>query len=247
MSFVLFFFMLMSLRLIGWKHLIWRFIFSISYLPPLSINLLPTTNYFTNPLPTLTLLDHLCVFGCLCFPHTVTSHKLSPRTTSCVFLGYPSQHRRFRCLNLANNKIIISRHVIFDETSFPFGSMTPDQPPSYSFLDHATVDPNIFSSRFARSLGPTIDTSSPSTSTLVHTSQPDPPSPPTSPSPLASPPLATAPTDDVVPVPPPSTSHHPTATCSHHVILKPITRLYLHAYSTSPLPKSYSQAFSDPN
>ena len=32
--------------------------------------------------------DHLRVFGCLCFPHIVTPHKLSPRTTPCVFLGY---------------------------------------------------------------------------------------------------------------------------------------------------------------
>lgn len=32
--------------------------------------------------------DHLHVFGRLCFPHIVTPHKLSPRTTPCVFLGY---------------------------------------------------------------------------------------------------------------------------------------------------------------
>ncbi|GJU49961.1 copia protein [Tanacetum coccineum] len=32
------------------------------------------------------------------------------------------------------NKIIISCHVNFDEEQFPFGSMTPDTPPSYDFL-----------------------------------------------------------------------------------------------------------------
>ncbi|XP_071719235.1 uncharacterized protein [Rutidosis leptorrhynchoides] len=34
-----------------------------------------------------------------------------------------------------SKKIIISRHVTFDETTFPFGSMQPKSSPSYSFLD----------------------------------------------------------------------------------------------------------------
>ncbi|GKA30777.1 ribonuclease H-like domain-containing protein [Tanacetum coccineum] len=48
--------------------------------------------------------------------------------------GYPALHRGYRCLDLSTNKIIISRHVNFDEEQFPFGSMTPDTPPSYDFL-----------------------------------------------------------------------------------------------------------------
>lgn len=44
--------------------------------------------------------EHLRVFGCLCFPNINYSHlhKLSPRTTPCLFLGYPSQHRGYRFL-----------------------------------------------------------------------------------------------------------------------------------------------------
>ncbi|KAI5332285.1 hypothetical protein L3X38_022414 [Prunus dulcis] len=34
--------------------------------------------------------------------------------------GYSSQHKGFRCLDLTNNKVYISRHVRFNETDFPF-------------------------------------------------------------------------------------------------------------------------------
>ncbi|GJV42362.1 ribonuclease H-like domain-containing protein [Tanacetum coccineum] len=56
-----------------------------------------------------------------------------------------AQHRGYRCLDLSTNKIIISRHVIFDEDQFPFRSMTPDTPPSYDFLLplNAPLRPNI--------------------------------------------------------------------------------------------------------
>ncbi|KAM3298360.1 hypothetical protein ACQJBY_040029 [Aegilops geniculata] len=69
--------------------------------------------------PDYTLLR---TFGCLCYPNlsATMSHKLSHRSTACVFLGYPSNHRGYRCMDLENHRIIISRHVIFDETRFPF-------------------------------------------------------------------------------------------------------------------------------
>jgi hypothetical protein len=66
--------------------------------------------------------DNLRVFGCLCYPNTMatSSHKLSPCSTACVFLGYPSMHKGYHCLDLSTRKIIISCHVVFDKTVFPF-------------------------------------------------------------------------------------------------------------------------------
>jgi hypothetical protein len=39
------------------------------------------------------------VFGSLCYPNltTTTTHKLCPRPTTCVFIGYPADHQGFRC------------------------------------------------------------------------------------------------------------------------------------------------------
>lgn len=38
-------------------------------------------------------------------------------------MGYPSEHKGYRCLDLASNRIIVSRHVVFDESSFPFAEL----------------------------------------------------------------------------------------------------------------------------
>ena len=38
----------------------------------------------------------------------------------CIFLGYSAQHKGYRYLDLTSNRVITSRHVIFDEDAFPF-------------------------------------------------------------------------------------------------------------------------------
>lgn len=53
----------------------------------------------------------------------------------CVFLGYPPNHRGYKCYNLSTHKIILSRHVVFDETTFPFASNTATQHNQYDFLN----------------------------------------------------------------------------------------------------------------
>ena len=67
------------------------------------------------------------VFGCLCYPNTsaTVAHKLAPRSAACVFLGYSPDHKGYRCLNRATGRVLISRHVYFDEQQFPFASVSP--------------------------------------------------------------------------------------------------------------------------
>jgi hypothetical protein len=71
--------------------------------------------------------DHLRVFDCACYPNTSANapHKLSPRSTHCLFLGYSPDHKGYQCLDLTSHRIIISRHVVFDEDVFPLAGSTP--------------------------------------------------------------------------------------------------------------------------
>jgi hypothetical protein len=96
---------------------------------------LHTAMYLLNRLPTTAIqvacphlalfgsapsYEHLRVFGCTCYPNTTATvpHKLSSRSTQCVFLGYSPNHKGYHCLDLLTNRLIISRYVVFDEDNF---------------------------------------------------------------------------------------------------------------------------------
>jgi hypothetical protein len=65
-------------------------------------------------------ISHLKTFGCICFPllRPYNTHKLEPRTTPCIFLGYPAFSKGYICLDPKTHRIYISRHVVFNETEF---------------------------------------------------------------------------------------------------------------------------------
>ncbi|GJS15736.1 ribonuclease H-like domain-containing protein [Tanacetum coccineum] len=75
-------------------------------------------------MPPCIWLPLLSLFG--------SPHKLASRATSCIFLRYPVYHKGYRCLDLSSNKIILSKHVTFDEEQFPYSSLTSTNSPSYS-------------------------------------------------------------------------------------------------------------------
>lgn len=99
------------------------------------------TQILYNRTPTY---NHLRVFGCLCYPliPSTTIYKLQPRSTPCVFLGYPLNHRGYKCYDLNTKKIILSRHVIFDETQYPFAKIHTPPPNIYKFL-HEEISSSI--------------------------------------------------------------------------------------------------------
>lgn len=90
---------------------------------------------FTKLYQKLPTFSHLRVSGYLCYPHLPTPHKLAPQSNSFDSSISPSNHRGYRCFDLSTRKIIISLHVVFKENVFPFYSMTPENPPLYTFLD----------------------------------------------------------------------------------------------------------------
>jgi hypothetical protein len=110
-------------------HQYWPDIFeSVTYI----INRLPTSSTsFSSPFhalfnksPDYSLFQ---VIGCKCYPFTRhhAPHKLAPRSSCCVLLGYFHQYKGYKCLNLRNNKILMSKHILFDEHSFPFKNIQP--------------------------------------------------------------------------------------------------------------------------
>ncbi|GJW05934.1 ribonuclease H-like domain-containing protein [Tanacetum coccineum] len=242
------------------------------------VNDVPYTRLFgSNPDYNL-----LRTFGCLCYPHVYTTHKLEPRATPSIFLGHASNHRGYRCYNLHTKQIIISRHVTFDETVFPYGTAPPAMSNKYTFLDdylepstipivsphnhtsstlttmaqqaplpttpqhNTTSQPNHFSHTAQQSPNPTdITPTTHSSSAQSSATQPV-----TSAQHNSRHPSTANSTSTIIPDPP--TNPNPVST--HSMVTRyrvgsnhPPDRLTLHVSSISPLPKSYRDAFNDPN
>jgi hypothetical protein len=51
------------------------------------------------------------------------NRKLDFRSKKCVFLGYSSLHKGYKCLHVPTNRVYISRDVVFAEGVFPFSQL----------------------------------------------------------------------------------------------------------------------------
>jgi histone deacetylase 1/2 len=67
----------------------------------------------------------LCVFRCLCYPTSRRQLHTHSRHAACVFMGYPSDHRGYRCFDIDSRRVYTSRHLVFDEHTFPFQRTAP--------------------------------------------------------------------------------------------------------------------------
>jgi len=157
----------------------------------------------------------LKTFCCECWPflRPYNSTKLALRSTSCVFIGYSKNHLGYKCLHLPSGKVYIARHVIFNETKFPFLTSTPSYPSSPSFIPNSVSVPILPPSHPATNDAPSIPLIQPSPSPL--------PSPTTE--------TATNPHTQIILAsstasePPPPSRVHGMITRSHNQIFKPTT------------------------
>ena len=122
--------------------------------------------------------DFLCIFGCLYFPFLCPfhAHKLDFCSSLCVFLGYSSSHLGYRCLDLASQRIYVSRHFHFHENVFPFANSEQIAPPT-STSTQPTHLPTLITSPVFHLADPPI--TSPSSSAALPSPHKQPPhSPP---------------------------------------------------------------------
>lgn len=63
-------------------------------------------------------------FGCSAFPCPTpyNQNKLQFHSIKCVFLGYSSSRKGYKCLS-PQGRVYISRHVVFHDFEFPYKSL----------------------------------------------------------------------------------------------------------------------------
>ncbi|KAK3036233.1 hypothetical protein RJ639_030775 [Escallonia herrerae] len=69
-------------------------------------------------------VNYFWVFGSICYVHVPKSNrtKLEPKAKKCVFDGYDSYRKGWRCMDPDTKKFTTSRDVVFDEVSSPFSA-----------------------------------------------------------------------------------------------------------------------------
>lgn len=84
-------------------------------------------------------------FGYACFPflRPYSNNKFNFHSSKCVFIGYGSDHKGYRCLH-PSSRIYVARHIVFNETEFPFHSE-----PSFSAPKEKSNDYDIPSTKLS--------------------------------------------------------------------------------------------------
>ncbi|KAK9070010.1 hypothetical protein SSX86_010408 [Deinandra increscens subsp. villosa] len=192
-----------------WHHALQMATYLINILPSKTLNFLTPTHLLYHQAPSYHLLR---TFGCLCYPlyPSSTINKLNPRSTPCAFLGYPTDHRGYKCFDIATRNLIISRHVLFDEANFPFSKIAPN-PPTYNFLD-SPLHPLLRPISVTHTDTPPNPAHPPNSPTTPGPNGPlAPPTPPSSPPTHNSPPPSPPSAQNTSPDAPPTNSAEPTS------------------------------------
>ncbi len=79
------------------------------------------------------------VFGCTCFvrDHRPSVGKLDPRAVKCIFIGYPSGQKGYKCWSPSERRTFVSMDVTFRE-SVPFYGEKTDLSSLFVDLDNST-------------------------------------------------------------------------------------------------------------
>lgn len=105
-----------SLPFTYWDYAFSSAIYLINIIPYASINFQVSFKVFFIVNPDYKFLK---VFRCVCFPllRPYHTHKLDFRSQECIFLGYYTSHKGYKCLS-PSGRIYISKYILFNEIRF---------------------------------------------------------------------------------------------------------------------------------
>ncbi|WVZ06861.1 hypothetical protein V8G54_020207 [Vigna mungo] len=101
-----------------WLHAFCCVVYVINRLPTTLLNGVSPFETLYNTSPNYA---HFHPFGCRVYPCLCdyATNKLSPRSASCIFLGYNSNHKGFQCLDPSTSQLYVTRHDKLDKLYFP--------------------------------------------------------------------------------------------------------------------------------
>nr|KYP36109.1 Retrovirus-related Pol polyprotein from transposon TNT 1-94 [Cajanus cajan] len=121
-----------------WSYAIKHAIFLINRVPSPIISHKTPFELLNKIPPDFSMLK---VFGCLCYASTHNQrHKFEPRSRKGIFMGFQNGTKGFVILDINTREILVSRNVIFHETSFPFHTSAPTSP--FITQPSLTISPN---------------------------------------------------------------------------------------------------------
>ncbi|GJY74958.1 ribonuclease H-like domain-containing protein, partial [Tanacetum coccineum] len=182
-----------------WGYCILTSTYLINRLPSKVLNNKSPNECLYNKSPDLT---HLRVIGCQALVYTLTTDKFTPKATLTVLIGYPPHQKGYLLYNPITQKVTLSRNVTFNETIFPFHTISPS---------NTTTDPTVSPLQYTSEPSPPLSTQS--SPLLTH-----PNTPLSNPSSTSS---TSTSTNSPTPGPSPSLEHNIFSPSPEHIISSP--------------------------
>jgi len=96
-----------------WAEVVATVVYIMNRTPTTVVHGMTPKEKFTCKKPDV---SHLRVFGCIAYVHVPDEKrsKLEPKAEKCIFIGYSSEQKGYRCFNPSTRKLQVSRDVVFD-------------------------------------------------------------------------------------------------------------------------------------
>ena len=97
-----------------WGYALKTAVYILNRVPSKSVEVI-LYEIWTNKKP---YLSHLKVWGFPAYVKRIMSDKLEAKSDRCLFVGYPKETNRFQFYNSSEQKVFVSKHVVFMEKEF---------------------------------------------------------------------------------------------------------------------------------